>query len=88
MPSPASPCLSRRHDVCVAGHRWLARTGDVGDTALLAVNRWFNTARRLLGFPYWSLSAYVKGKVKRAVEYVGDFENAVLTRPSGGACRA
>jgi UDP-2,3-diacylglucosamine pyrophosphatase LpxH len=58
-------------------HRWLARTGDVGYTMLLRVNRWFNTARRLLGFPYWSLAAYVKGKVKRAVEYVGDFENAV-----------
>jgi UDP-2,3-diacylglucosamine pyrophosphatase LpxH len=38
-------------------HRWLARTGDVGYTALLTVNRWFNTGRRLVGFPYWSRSA-------------------------------
>ena len=27
--------------------------------------------------PYWSLSKYLKGKVKRAVSYVGDFEMAV-----------
>jgi UDP-2,3-diacylglucosamine pyrophosphatase LpxH len=30
-----------------------------------------------MGLPYWSLSKYLKGKVKRAVSYVGDFENAV-----------
>jgi UDP-2,3-diacylglucosamine pyrophosphatase LpxH len=58
-------------------HRWLARTGDVGYDLLLRINRWFNGARRVLGFPYWSLSAYVKGKVKRAVDFVVDFEQAV-----------
>jgi UDP-2,3-diacylglucosamine pyrophosphatase LpxH len=58
-------------------HRWVARTGDVGYELLLTVNRWFNTARRILGFPYWSLSAYVKWKVKRAVDFVVDFEQAV-----------
>jgi UDP-2,3-diacylglucosamine pyrophosphatase LpxH len=30
-----------------------------------------------MGLPYWSLSKYLKLKVKRAVSYVGDFENAV-----------
>ena len=58
-------------------HRWLARTGDVGYELLLVINRWFNHARRILGFPYWSLSAYIKWKVKRAVSFVVDFENAV-----------
>jgi UDP-2,3-diacylglucosamine pyrophosphatase LpxH len=55
-------------------HRWLALTGDVGYEALLVLNRWFNNARRPLGLPYWSLSAYVKGKVKRAVSFVTAFE--------------
>jgi UDP-2,3-diacylglucosamine pyrophosphatase LpxH len=27
--------------------------------------------------PYWSLSAYLKGKVKKALTFVTDFENAV-----------
>ena len=27
--------------------------------------------------PYWSLSAYLKGKVKKALNYVTDFEEAV-----------
>ena len=30
-----------------------------------------------LGLPYWSLSKYLKLKVKRAVSYVSDFEVAV-----------
>jgi UDP-2,3-diacylglucosamine pyrophosphatase LpxH len=41
---------------------------------LLVLNRWFNRARRSWGLPYWSLSAYVKGKVKRAVNFVTAFE--------------
>jgi UDP-2,3-diacylglucosamine pyrophosphatase LpxH len=30
-----------------------------------------------LGLPYWSLSKYLKLKVKRAVNFIGDFEAAV-----------
>ena len=55
-------------------HRWVAVSGDVGYEMLLVLNRWFNRARHILGLPYWSLSAYVKGKVKRAVSFVTAFE--------------
>ncbi len=30
-----------------------------------------------MGLPYWSLSRFLKLKVKRAVSYIGDFETAV-----------
>jgi UDP-2,3-diacylglucosamine pyrophosphatase LpxH len=30
-----------------------------------------------MGYDYWSLSAYLKHKVKNAVEYIGKFEEAV-----------
>jgi UDP-2,3-diacylglucosamine pyrophosphatase LpxH len=30
-----------------------------------------------MGLPYWSRSKYLKGRVKRAVSYIGDFETAV-----------
>jgi UDP-2,3-diacylglucosamine pyrophosphatase LpxH len=33
--------------------------------------------RRRLGYPYWSLSAYLKQKVKNAVEYIGNYEHAI-----------
>jgi UDP-2,3-diacylglucosamine pyrophosphatase LpxH len=57
--------------------RWLALLGDWAYTLTLWVNNHFNHVRRKLGYPYWSLSAYLKGKVKNAVEYVGNFAQAV-----------
>jgi UDP-2,3-diacylglucosamine pyrophosphatase LpxH len=57
--------------------KWLAYVGDQAYEFTLRVNRWFNGARARLGLPYWSLSGYLKGRVKRAVSYVNDFESAV-----------
>lgn len=57
--------------------KWLAYVGDMAYETTLKVNRWLNRARGRLGLPYWSLSRYLKLKVKRAVSYVSDFEAAV-----------
>ena len=57
--------------------RWLAFLGDHAYALLLKANRVFNLARRRLGLPYWSLSAYLKKRVKNAVSYVSSFEEAV-----------
>ena len=57
--------------------RWLAHLGDAAYEFTLKVNRFLNVARARLGLPYWSLSRYLKFKVKRAVSYVNDFEVAV-----------
>jgi UDP-2,3-diacylglucosamine pyrophosphatase LpxH len=57
--------------------RWLAFLGDYAYELLLRLNTYFNVVRRKLGFDYWSLSAFLKKKVKNAVEYVGRFEEAV-----------
>lgn len=57
--------------------RWLAFLGDRAYELLLKANIAFNAVRRRLGLPYWSLSAYLKKKVKNAVEYISRFEEAV-----------
>lgn len=56
---------------------WLAKLGDSAYTGALALNQWFNRARHALGYPYWSLSAYLKSRVKDAVKFIGDFEHTV-----------
>ena len=56
---------------------WLAHVGDRLYELTLRLNRHVNSLRARLGLPYWSLSRYLKGKVKRAVSYVGDFEAAL-----------
>jgi UDP-2,3-diacylglucosamine pyrophosphatase LpxH len=57
--------------------RWLAFVGDYGYRVLLALNTHWNLIRRKLGFGYWSLSAFVKVKVKNALQFIENFEAAV-----------
>lgn len=57
--------------------KWLAYLGDSAYEFTLKLNRYLNSLRARLGLPYWSLSKYLKLKVKRAVSYVSDFEGAV-----------
>ncbi|MDE2264723.1 MAG: UDP-2,3-diacylglucosamine diphosphatase [Alphaproteobacteria bacterium] len=57
--------------------KWLAHLGDRAYGAALALNDRLHVVRRSLGLPYWSLSAYLKRKVKNAVEYVSRFEEVV-----------
>lgn len=57
--------------------RWLAVAGDIAYETTLRFNRHLNRLRARLGMPYWSLSRYLKLKVKRAVSYVCAFEEAV-----------
>ncbi|MFC5497507.1 UDP-2,3-diacylglucosamine diphosphatase [Caenimonas terrae] len=57
--------------------KWLAYLGDNLYEFTLRLNRHLNRLRGRLGLPYWSLSAYLKHKVKKALNYVADFEAAV-----------
>lgn len=57
--------------------RWLAYVGDWAYAMTLRLNRHVNSLRARIGLPYWSLSSYLKLKVKRAVNYVNDFESAL-----------
>jgi UDP-2,3-diacylglucosamine pyrophosphatase LpxH len=57
--------------------KWLALVGDWAYTLTLRLNVQFNRLRARLGLPYWSLSNYLKQRVKRAVSYVSDFASAL-----------
>ncbi len=56
---------------------WLARLGDVGYSALLWFNRWYNYRRLKRGLPAYSLAGEVKRKVKASVSYISDFEKHI-----------
>jgi len=64
-------------DGVVQHARWLAFVGDYAYRALLTANTLFNRARRRLGFGYWSLSAFLKTRVKNALQFIENFEGAV-----------
>jgi UDP-2,3-diacylglucosamine pyrophosphatase LpxH len=65
-------------DGVVKHAKWLAHLGDWAYSAMLALNIVFNMVRRRMGFGYWSLSAWLKAKVKNAVEYIGSYEHALV----------
>ncbi len=56
---------------------WLAHLGDRAYGIALALNNCLHTVRRAMGLSYWSLSSFLKQKVKNAVEYISSFETAV-----------
>jgi len=66
-----------RFDGVIQCAKWLAYVGDWCYELTLKINSRLNSLRARLGLPYWSLSRYLKFKVKRAVSYVSDFESAV-----------
>lgn len=72
-------------DGVIAYAKWLALLGDWAYGVALELNEMWSSLRRLFGLSYWSLSAYLKQKVKDAVEYICRFEDAVAreTRARG-----
>ncbi len=66
-----------RFDGVIACAKWLAYVGDSLYTMILKINQVFNTWRARAGLPYWSLSQYLKLKVKNAVSYITSFEDAL-----------
>ena len=66
-------------DGVVQHARWLAFLGDWSYRTILTLNTAYNLVRRKLGFGYWSLSAFLKVRVKNALQFVENFEQAVAT---------
>jgi UDP-2,3-diacylglucosamine pyrophosphatase LpxH len=64
-------------DAVVQYAKWLAHVGDNLYELTLRLNRYVAKLRSHLGLPYWSLSAYLKHKVKSALNYVTAFEDAL-----------
>ena len=56
---------------------FLALLGDWAYRQALVANRHFNAVRRWLGYPYWSLSQWLKRQVKGAVKAIDRFEGAL-----------
>jgi len=61
---------------------WLGFLGDKLYDFILSVNSRFNWIRHRMGFGYWSLSKYLKHRVKKAVDFMFQFELNLI-----GYCR-
>jgi UDP-2,3-diacylglucosamine pyrophosphatase LpxH len=66
-----------RFDGVITNAKWLAHFGDWAYGVTLSWNDLLFKARKAFGLPYWSLSAWLKHKVKNAVEYICAYEEIV-----------
>lgn len=56
---------------------WLSFLGDKAYDFVLSVNTRFNWIRHRMGFGYWSLSKWLKGRVKKAIDFMFQFEKTI-----------
>ena len=66
--------------------RWLAYLGDRAYAFTLWLNRLFNKIRFKFQYPYWSLSQYLKHKVKAAVSCITAFEELLAAETKQRGC--
>lgn len=64
-------------DAVVTQSKWLASLGSTAYEFAIRLNYVFNKVRRLFGYPYWSMSAWLKHKVKNAFTYIDAFEHTL-----------
>jgi len=57
---------------------WISFLGDKAYDLLLVFNTTFNRWRHRFGFGYWSLSQFLKQRVKRAMDFVFHFERNLV----------
>jgi UDP-2,3-diacylglucosamine pyrophosphatase LpxH len=58
-------------------HRWVSFLGDSAYSLLLCMNGFVSFFRRMFGYQYWSLSHYLKKRVKKAVDFIYKFEDTL-----------
>ena len=68
------------YDTIAKYHAWVAKLGSKGYDMLIEINRFLRAFRRLLGIQSnFSLAAYIKFKVKNAVQFISDYENSIIS---------
>ena len=66
-----------KFDAIIRVAPWLAHLGDYAYDFALWINVTLNKIRKTLGYKYWSLSKFLKLKVKKAVSYINRYEEVV-----------
>ena len=67
-------------DLVIRHSRWLSMLGSVAYEWLVGINRYYNKYRAWRGKPYWSLSQYLKLKVKSACTHISAYQETLLTQ--------
>jgi UDP-2,3-diacylglucosamine pyrophosphatase LpxH len=73
-------------DLITMTNPWLSKIGDHGYELLIVINKIYNKIRSFFGLQYWSLSKYIKGKIKQAANYISNFSDSVSKYAADNEC--
>lgn len=66
------------HGDCFDGfvrlHPFLYFLGDKAYNLSIFINKYYNRLRKIFGFQYWSLSSYLKSKVKNVIKFITEYK--------------
>lgn len=81
-------CHGDQFDGFVRIHPIIYYFGDIAYEFSYSLNRIYNKLRRILGLNYWSLSKYLKTKVKNAIFYINDFKHIAIKKIENSDCHS
>jgi len=67
-------CHGDQFDGFIRLHPFLYLLGDWAYEISFKINKWYNKLRKTFGMEYWSLSQYLKSKVKNVISFINDFK--------------
>jgi UDP-2,3-diacylglucosamine pyrophosphatase LpxH len=70
-------------DVVIRNAEWLSHLGSWAYDFSIDMSLFINKIRTVFGMKYWSLSAYLKGRVKESVNFIGNYEETLCNYVKG-----
>ena len=79
-------CHGDQFDGFVRLHPMLYAIGDFAYEFSFKINKAYNIARKMFGLEYWSLSKFLKSKVKDAISFINDFKRLSMKEVKRNNC--
>lgn len=81
-------CHGDQFDGFVRLHPFLYMLGDWAYEFSFKINAVYNKIRKLFGLQYWSLSKFLKSRVKDAISFINDFKKLALIQIQETSCNS
>lgn len=81
-------CHGDKFDGFIRLHPILYTIGDLAYELSFKINKTYNIIRRIFGLEYWSLSKFLKSKVKDAISFINDFKRLSMMEVDRKGCNS
>jgi UDP-2,3-diacylglucosamine pyrophosphatase LpxH len=79
-------CHGDKFDGFIRLHPFIYMIGDIAYEWSFKINKFYNLIRKFFGMEYWSLSKFLKSKVKDAISFINDFKKLAIIEIENKEC--